>query len=238
VLGSLPPAQAAEKNPALDPRAVRIFKAALQNVAATPSFTFQAEVIKEVPLDSGQRIQQISTLKSFVRRPDRMAAIREGEGRSDGGMFYDGKIFSLWNKAENVYGQWEAPATIDKLLDTMKDKLGFLPPLAVLIRSDTGSGGREKEIKAATYVGRTSIRGVDCHHLAFSGENADLQVWITDGVPVIKRFVVTYKKKAGAPQFTATFLDWNFNAQLSDYVFAFDPPAGARKIEFKVVDTQ
>jgi hypothetical protein len=151
-------------------------------------------------------------------------------------MYYDGKIFTLWNKAENVYGTWEAPATIDALFEKMQEKLGFLPPLAALLREDMGSGAREKEILSATYVGLTTIRGVDCHHLALTGAKADLQVWVADGVPIIQRFVVTYKKKPGAPQFTATFLDWDFNAQLSDYVFAFDPPPKARRIEFKVID--
>ena len=234
VLGSSPPVQAAEKNPAVDPRAARILKAALQDLTAAKSFTFRAEVIKEEPLDSGQRIQNIGILKTFVRRPDRLAVVRQGEELGEGNMYYDGKLFTLLNTKENVYGTWKAPATIDALLETIKENLGFVPPLAALLRSDMGSGAREKEILSATYVGRAEIRGVDCHHLALTGHVVDLQVWVSDGAPVIKRIVVTFKKAPMTPQFTATFLDWDFNAHLSDYLFAFSPPPGARKIEFKV----
>ena len=233
-LGSIAPAKAEELNPAVDPRATRILKAALEDLAAAKSFTFEAEVIKEAPLDSGQRIQNIGILKTFVRRPDRLAVVRLGEELGEDNMYYDGKLFTLLRTKENVYATWQAPATIDGVLDTIKAKIGFVPPLAALLRSDMGSGARAKEILSATYVGRTKIRGVDCHHLALTGKEVDLQAWIAEGVPVIKRIVVTFKNSPMAPQFTATFLDWDFNTTLNDYLFAFAPPPGARKIEFKV----
>lgn len=235
VFGSLAAAQAAEGNPAVDPRAQRILQAALQNVAATKSFTFEAEVIREIPLDSGQRIQAISTLRTYVRRPDRLAVIREGGAGGDGNMYYDGKSFALWNQEANVYGTWEAPATIDAVFDTIKEKIGFVPPLSAILREDAGSGAKADKVLAATYVGRTALRGVECHQLALTGAEVDVQVWVTDGIPVIQRLVVTYKKKPGAPQFTANFLAWDFSAALTDYLFTFVPPPGAAKIEFKVV---
>ncbi len=55
VLGSFAPAKAQEMNPAVDPRAARILKAALENVAGAKSFSFQAEVAPAVPLDSVMR---------------------------------------------------------------------------------------------------------------------------------------------------------------------------------------
>jgi hypothetical protein len=235
VLGSLAAAQAAESNPAADPRATRILRAALQNVAATKSLSFEAEVIREVPLDSGQRVQAISTLRTYVRRPDRLAVIRQGGALGDGNMYYDGKTFALWNQEANAYGTWEAPATLDALIGTMTEKLGFLPPLAAILREDAGSGAKADKVLSADYVGRASLRGVECHQLALTGADVDVQVWVTDGIPVIQRLVVTYKKKPGAPQFTANFLNWDFSAALTDYLFSFVPPPGAAKIEFKVV---
>ena len=35
------------------------------------------------------------------------------------------------------------------------------------------------------------------------------------------------------PNFIAEFSDWNFGAKPADAVFAFTPPAGATKIDFK-----
>ena len=235
VLGSVAPAKAEEPNPEIDSRAERIGKAALQYVAAAKAFTFEAEIVNEAALDSGQRIQNIGTNRTFVRRPDRLASFYKGPDRTTE-MYYNGKVFILANPVENVYANWEAPATIDALFDTMKERIGFVPPLAAIIHEDAGSGARKSEVLSATYVGRTTIRGVDCHHLAYTGQKVDFQMWVADGVPVIKRIVVTYKKLPMSPQYTATFLDWDFNAQLSDYLFTFEPPPGASLIEFKTVE--
>jgi hypothetical protein len=235
MLGSSLPAQAEDKPSTLDPRVERILKAALQNIAAAKGLSLEAEVINEVPLDSGQRIQNIGVLKVYVRRPDRLAAVRVGEGPGSGNMYYDGKMFTLYNPKENVYATWDAPATLDALFDTMQEKIGFTPPLSALLREDVGSGKNQKKVLSATYVGRATVGGVACHHVALTGEKVDLQMWVADGVPLIKRVVVTYKKVPMVPQWTATFLNWDFNAQLSDYLFAFDPPPDATRIEFATV---
>lgn len=232
--GSFAPAVAEEKDP-VDPRVARIAQAALLHIAAAKGITFEAEIVNEVPLDTGQRIQHIGHLKTYLRRPDRLAAFYKGPDRTNG-MYYDGKVFTLSNPLDSVYATWEAPATVDALFDTMKQRIGFVPPLSALLREDAGTGARKGEILAATYVGRTPIRGVDCHHLAFITREVDFQMWVADGVPVIRRVVVTYKKKRMAPQYTATFLDWDFNAQLSDYLFTFDPPPDASRIEFQTVE--
>lgn len=230
VLGSFTPARAEGTPAAADPRVERIVKAALQHIAAAKSIAFEAKVVNEVPLDSGQKVQNISTLRGYVRRPDRLAAIRKGDNAST--MSYDGKQFSLWKSRENVYATWDAPATLDALFDTMPEKLGFAPPLMTLLRSDAGSGANKDQILATEYVGITEIDGADCHHLAFATKNVDVQFWITEGIPVIKRVVVTYKKIPYVPQYTATFLNWDFDAQLEDYLFTFYPPPDANRIEF------
>src|SRR5512137_2856075 len=61
-LGSFMPAGAEEKPGAGDPRVERIVKAALQHIAAAKGIAFEARVVNEVPLDSGQKVQNISTL--------------------------------------------------------------------------------------------------------------------------------------------------------------------------------
>jgi hypothetical protein len=73
--------------------------------------------------------------------------------------------------------------------------------------------------------------GVPCEHLAFSADNVDWQVWIQDGPrPVPRKFVITYKDEPNDPQYTAVFSNWDFNTELPDFVFNFEPPPGAAKI--------
>jgi hypothetical protein len=82
-------------------------------------------------------------------------------------------------------------------------------------------------------VGSSTVGGVEVHHLAFRGSVVDWQIWIEKGDrPLPRKYVITSKWIAGAPQFTAVFSDWNTAAKLDDAQFAFSPPPEAQKIGF------
>jgi hypothetical protein len=225
-------ARAADK-PAIEPRAERILKAAIANLLASKSFMMRGETVTEIEIRAGQRMEYTGTVQAAVRRPDRVWTRAEGEqGRKSN--YYDGKTLTHFEPAGNAYAVWQAPPTTDELLDKMKEKLGFLPPLSNLMRQNL-----EKEvmggIQSGFYVGEAVVHGAACSHLAFTQENVDVQLWIDNVVPVLRRIVLTYKKQPGTPKFAVTFTDWDFNATLPDSVFAFDPPPGANRVEFEIV---
>ena len=76
----------------------------------------------------------------------------------------------------------------------------------------------------------TTLGGV-CRHLAFTGVNADCQIWIADGPkPLPRKIVINFKTIAGSPQVTQIFSDWDLVSPISDSVFTFVAPDGASKI--------
>ncbi len=84
-----------------------------------------------------------------------------------------------------------------------------------------------------------TVLGVPCEHLAFTQTNIDWQIWIEDGAkPVPRKFLITYKDEPGSPQFTALFSNWDFETKLPDFVFKFEPPAGASKIKVKEIKNE
>jgi hypothetical protein len=173
-------------------------------------------------------------LEVAIRRPNGLWNLFEGEQRT-ARSWYDGKRFTLLNGRKNVYACWTAPAALDDLFGAMKDKLGFVPPLAPLLREQVAATALEKTT-SGFIVGRGIIGDVPCRHLAFRGPKTDWQVWVSEhGAPVIKRLIITYKLEPAAPQYTATFLSWDFAPRLSDAVFAFTPPDGAVQCEFEPV---
>lgn len=226
-------AASAADNPSIEPRAERIMMAALENLHSAKSYTFRGETANDIQLPSGLRIEFMGTVQGAVRRPDRAWSSNEGEDRSKAN-WYDGKTFTHYDRTNNSYGVWQAPATIDELFDDIKEKLGFTPPMAPLMR---GAINQEvlKGVRSGFYVGEAVVNGVPCSHVAFQAENADWQAWVDKVVPAIRRLVIVYKNLPGTPQFTVTFTEWNFNAALPDSVFVFDPPPGATKVEFEVV---
>ncbi len=86
-------------------------------------------------------------------------------------------------------------------------------------------------IKTQTYKGKETVDGVECHHLSFSGEVADSELWIGVADLLPRKLVATFKNRDGGPQLQADFSDWNLAATLDDKFFTFVAPQDAAKVE-------
>jgi hypothetical protein len=92
-------------------------------------------------------------------------------------------------------------------------------------------------VKGAKYYGISSINGVPCHHLYFTQDDIDWQIWIEDNDQLTPRkYLINFKNDEGSPQFTAYLSDWDFSPSLSDDIFSFSPPEGTKEIEFMKVE--
>ena len=106
-------------------------------------------------------------------------------------------------------------------------------PLIDLAMSDPYANATAK-VEQGKYFGIATVLGVPCHHLAFTQENVDWQVWIEDGPqPLIRKFVITHKNDPGAPEFTALITHWNLTDRIADSNFVFEQPKGVSKIEMR-----
>jgi hypothetical protein len=218
--------------PSIEPRAIEILNSALKHLAGAASMTLRAEVINETTLPSGEKLQYPGTLEIFLRRPDRLSYRLDSERRRVAA-WYDGKQFTLLDSEKNVCASTPAPNGLNQLFDDMATRLGFRPPLSVLLRDDSARAVAE-HMESGFYVGRGVVGGTDCHHLAFRQQNVDLQLWVAvDGPPMIRRIVVTSKTLPAAPQQIYTIAAWDFNAVLGDAVFVFEPPPGVVRCEFQ-----
>jgi hypothetical protein len=223
-------ARAADKS-AIEPRAQRTLKAAFDHLLAAKSYYVSGDMASELQLPSGQRVEFNGSLQAAVRRPDRVWTKVDGEVRRAAN-WYDGKTFTHLDTETNTYAVWPAPPTTDEMLAKIKEALGFLPPLSILMRNTVGDDMYAK-LRTGLYLGETVVGGVRCSHLAFTQEDIDWQLWVASPVPTIRRVVVTFKKQPGDPQYAVTFNSWDFNAALPDSVFTFEPPPGATRIEFE-----
>ena len=105
-------------------------------------------------------------------------------------------LFTLYDKDENVYGTLEVPPNIESALEKASKEFGVRvaltdlasPQLCELIR---------KKVKHSLYVGLHKVRGVPCHHLAFDGDEVQLQLWIDTGDKPLPRKVVMNMSSAG-----------------------------------------
>ncbi len=223
---------AADQKAALEPRADELLKRMGDYLGQAQFFSVNAEVWQDIQLASGQRIQAGRTIELQVRRPNRLRA-EVHSPRRNRELVYDGSAITLLNRVQNLYGTIHTSGSLDEAMDVASERFGIPMPLEDFIRSDPHKDLLRKATSAAD-IGPVTVMGVPCEHLAFTEENIDWQVWIENGArPVPRKFVITYKDEADSPQYTAIFSNWDFTTKLPDFVFHFEPPAGASKIQVK-----
>ena len=142
----------------------------------------------------------------------------------------------MLDTANNVYGQFDDPGTIEELGDFLSTRYGIQSPLADLLSTDLeeimARGMQKGEYLGIHLAGQTA-----CHHLAFTHENIDWQVWLDTGEKALPReLLITYKQLPGQPQYTAMIERIGELSEVPDSLFAFQPPEGAEKVKVQPVE--
>jgi peroxiredoxin len=159
----------------------------------------------------------------------------------------DGKTISVSVGALKRYTQSTAPASLDdlgadpiskgiimsSLQGTMLGELVSTDPYAMLMT----------RVKTSTYAGKEPLDGGTTHHLLFTQDQFDWEIWIAaDGDPLIRKVVMDMTKSlAGNPtaaqfkgqklEMTQTFKGWKVDAAPRVDAFVFQPPAGSSKVD-------
>lgn len=215
----------------IDPQAEKMLRRMSDYLASRQQFSLSTESTLEVVLTSGQKLQFASPATASVWRPNKLRADRKGDIFNQE-FFYDGKNVTLYNPKENLYATTAAPPTIDAMLDFAREKLDVIAPAAEILYGNAAER-MLKETTSGFVVGPSVVAGVKCTHLAFRGAEVDWQIWIEEGGrPLPRKFVLTSKQVKGEPQFTVLVRSWDLAPKLTEQMFSFTPPKGAKKIEF------
>jgi len=210
-------------------QAKTLFKAMSDYMAAQSAISLEIDSNLEVVTRDGQKLALASSGALTLNRPDKIRATRTG-GFADIELVFDGKMVTLLGKNANVYAQVEAPGTIDRLVDELRDKYHRPIPAADLLMSNPYNELMPLVVNTKD-LGSGVIRGVECDHLAFRTEEVDWQIWIAQGPrPYPCRYVITSTKVAGSPQYTIDVRAWKTGAEVTADKFSVQIPAGAKKL--------
>jgi hypothetical protein len=216
----------------VEPRAEQELKRMGEFLAKLPHFALEAEeTFDEIP--DGQLRRQLTNVRRIaVERPNHVAADATGDTLNRAS-WYDGRTVTVLDKGHNVYATVEAPATIDATFDKLTDEYGIVLPLADLFYSDPYAV-LMAGVTYGRYLGIHQAAGVACHHLAFSQETIEWQVWIDAGEkPLPRKLVISYVQEPGEPQYSAVIRRWNLESAVPEGLFTFEAPEGAQKIDPK-----
>jgi hypothetical protein len=238
-LAPLAVAQEKERGPSpalparsVEARADQELKKMGEFLAKLPHFALEAEeTFDELP--DGQLRRQLTNVRRVaVERPNHVAADATGDTLNRAS-WYDGRTVTVLDKEHNVYATIEAPGTIDATFDKLTDEYGVVLPLADLLYSDPYTV-LMAGVTYGRYLGIHQAAGVDCHHLAFSQDTIEWQIWIDAGEkPLPRKLVISYVQEPGEPQYSAVIRRWNLDSAVPEGLFTFEAPEGAQKIDAK-----
>jgi len=227
-------AQEARRTPAIDPEADTVLHQLSDHNKQMKSGVFRlADTIDDVQPD-GRKVQFAHVRELTVARPDKLKVETFGDV-TNRTLWIDGKTLTVLDRDKNVYAQLPDPGTIEQAVDMLQEKYGMSMPAADLLSSDvykTMTTGCD----AINYVGIGYVGEEKCHHLAFSRDNIDWQMWISTGdKPSVRKMVITYKRLRGQPQYTLQLLKVEDASKIKDSVFTCEIPKGCEKIDFQPV---
>jgi hypothetical protein len=217
-------AQAAEDD------ALKILKGMSDYLASqkTISLSFDADI--EVITPEIQKIQFASSGQVLLSRPDKLHATRTG-GYADVEFVFDGKTVSVLGKNMNAFTQLDAPGSLEQVIDKLRDDYSMALPGADLLVSNAFDV-LSADVLSSAHIGRGVVAGFECEHLAFRNDETDWQLWVQVGdAPIPRKYVITSKTEAGAPQYTLVVREWKTDVQPSADAFAFKTPEGAKKVD-------
>jgi hypothetical protein len=206
----------------------KILKGMSDYLAGQKSLSAKFDSDIEVITPELQKIQFTSSGEMKMNRPDKLRIRRTG-GYADVELVYDGKMVSLYGNNAKSYVQADLAGTVDQMIDTVQARSGAGLPGADLLLSNSYDQ-LMANVTEGKHIGQGVVDGVECEHLAFRGPETDWQIWIEPGAkPMPRKYVITSKTLAGAPQYTLKIRDWKTDAN-ADADFAFKPPADATKV--------
>jgi hypothetical protein len=206
-----------------------LFKAMSDYVAAQNAISLEYDSFLEIVTRENQKLGLASSGTITLNRPDKIRATRVG-GFANTELVFDGQMVTLLGKNLNLYAQVEAPGSIDKLVDVLRDRYLRPLPAADLLMSNPYDR-LMPHVKDVKDLRSGVIRGVECDHLAFRTDDVDWQIWIAQGArPYPCRYVITTTKILGAPQYTVDVRTWRTGGDAGSDSFKAEIPPGARKL--------
>jgi thiol-disulfide isomerase/thioredoxin len=206
-----------------------------------------------VEIDRSQKIGPIPvqfTTKVVFQRPNRLA-VRSSSPRSNDqqaavpgiDLVIDGKTMFVSMPVLKKYIEGDAPATIDGLASNPLAGAALQFTMIIELCSADPYTKLMEGVKTATYAGLESVEGFKTHHLKFTQDQFDWEMWVAaDGDPTVRRVALDLTKTvANSPvaaqlknqklEMIQDFKGWQFDRGVDQKSFAFQPPEGARKVK-------
>jgi hypothetical protein len=207
--------------------ALAILQRTCDFLGSVTSFVAEVDLDLDRTLQTGDKVTVAADCTVRVRQPDRLAVETKGAA-DDRTVVYDGKNFTVQDRLVPKTTLIGAPPRLEDALPGAKAEGDIVIPFGDLLQRDAFDT-LSTAIQTAEYVGIRKVDGVEYHHLAFSQDDVDWQLWVQTGdQPLPMRAVIRYKQDAKAPRYVWKVRKWDLEPNIPDAAFVVDPaPAAA-----------
>ncbi len=197
-----------------------------------------------VQFNRSQKVGVVTIQHSYTvafQRPNRLAVRSKGPAPGID-IISDGKTMFV-SSPDFKYTEAEAPATIESIFsDRMSAGALGSTMLAELCAADPYRKLMEG-VKTSTYSGVETLDGARAHHLKFTQDQFDWEIWVAaDGDPLVRRVVIDLAKTIAHSPFAAQFkgqkMDliqdykgWQLDRGVDQKSFVFQPSSRAQKVK-------
>ncbi len=225
---------AQESNPNIDQKAEALLQNMSYFMGSKYEYTFKAEIMYDVVIKSGQKVQYNADETVYIKKPDKFS-IQYVSDLGGYKLWYDGGKATLLEVPINDFSLATLPASIDQALNKLYEQYGFAPALSEFLFINIFKT-MTKNVLSGEDFGPSKVFGVKCRHLYFVEKDIDWQIWIEDGKrPIPRKLVITYKNLPESPQFIAILKDWIFDRPITNFAFKPEIPNVNSRVEFNQI---
>jgi hypothetical protein len=217
-----------------DKKALDVVKEVGALYKGAKSWHVDAEIATATTDGDNKREAGLKAAIDFAR-PDQFALRSRGRDNKDAGVevVADGKKLFAYLRRLNEYTEADAPTDLGSLgrglLRLGPPNVGILMPNVL---SDDPYESLMEGVNSCTYAGTDKVNGTPAHHLKFSQDQFDWELWAAaEGKPLVLKIVTTFSAGDGKAVVTETYKNWKLDDTPGKDAFSFSPPDGAKKVE-------
>jgi len=223
------PAPAA--TPSLEPKALKILKAASSKLAAAQTLKFNAVHFYESASRQGHPLAFTTKSEVTLQRPDKLRVIMPGDGPASE-FYYDGKRIMAYAPAENLVAVADAPSTLDAALEQAYNKAAIYFPFADWIVADPYKEMSEG-MDLAYYIGQSKVvGGTTTDMVAYTDHGVFIEAWIGAEDKLPRLLHATYLEDPERLRHTLVLSDWQLDAAVPPETFTSAKAASANPMPF------
>jgi hypothetical protein len=201
-------------------------------IASLGSFVVTGDAYTDDRLEEGQIVEHTMDVTLRVDRGADAMRITNRDARLTREIYYGNGVFTVYNSSDNFYAQRDVPDGIEAAASFAVNDLGIDAPMIDFVLGNVANSFLE-DAQAVDYLGLSLFRGKTYHQIGIRQPDLDLQVWVAaEGPPLPGKLAISAKWEGGSPR-SVFFFSWDTSPDFDRSGFAFEPPAGAARIEFE-----